>query len=305
MKIEIPDLSIGEQLFKARTEQDMLISQVSRALNVSPAILIALEKNEFDKAGAMVYVRGYLKRYAQFLSLDSDALDYRLKNVNTGLVDPKIIVIPKVEPKPYLFYYGVTLVASVLGICVWYFWYQGYNLNDSAPKSLENIQQNANSNNINNDNNNNNNNNNNINVPVDFAKQTTAENQIANPTLNNELPLVLKEPLNTPDLTEIVRQNEKYNNSNSLNKGLLVITVDGDNWTEIRDQTGKRILFETLRAGKTYTIEGTPPYTIKFGDSKTVTSMIYNNEDFVEKLIKSSERLTVRRIVIGEKTENN
>lgn len=61
---------IGDMLARAREERRMTVADVAAALHIRPRYIEALEQGNLDVMPSLTYVKGYLKRYAGYLSLD-------------------------------------------------------------------------------------------------------------------------------------------------------------------------------------------------------------------------------------------
>jgi cytoskeleton protein RodZ len=66
--------SIGERLRTTRLEQHVRLAEAAAETRIPSRILAALEENNFARAGAPFYVRGFLRTYARHLSLDPEPL---------------------------------------------------------------------------------------------------------------------------------------------------------------------------------------------------------------------------------------
>lgn len=323
------DLSIGLMLYQARVARDMLISQVARAINIRPTILDALEKNEFERIGAIVYVRGYLKRYAIFLELNYEDLDAQLKKIQQNS-EPVILMTPRKKQTPYLMYYGIALMFVFIG-AGYHYWLQ-YNgvvaknavspivsldnvhvKNDTQSNEIKNQVDNtqpiesqdkqvdhlpvvdANDKGIDNQLEKNNKNDHDTELysePLRLRSSNSITDDSQNAvSINNNLPLVAN------DSSQILASNDVGLSSESK----LVIVVDGDNWTEIRDVTGKKLFSGILVTGQTHVTVGSAPFSIKFGNVQTVVSMSYNGVEVAQDLIKVNATTTVHRMIVGEK----
>jgi len=73
-KKSIGTLTLGEKLKKIRSERRISLSDVSRNTNIQVKYLEFIEDGIYDKLPADVYVRGFLKSYAEFLNIDENAL---------------------------------------------------------------------------------------------------------------------------------------------------------------------------------------------------------------------------------------
>ena len=66
--------NIGQKLKDARTSQGYSIPQVAAETNISPRFIQALEEEQFDTFPGDTYVIGFLKTYADYLGIDSQAI---------------------------------------------------------------------------------------------------------------------------------------------------------------------------------------------------------------------------------------
>ena len=71
--------SIGDILADARRERRLTVKDVERAIKIRSKYIEAMEHNAFQQIAEEAYVVGFLKTYAQWLSVDSDPLlrEYR------------------------------------------------------------------------------------------------------------------------------------------------------------------------------------------------------------------------------------
>lgn len=66
--------SVGRQLQSARAAKDLTIEEAARQLHCDVALLAALEEDRGNDIGATVFVRGHLRRYAEFLGANVEDL---------------------------------------------------------------------------------------------------------------------------------------------------------------------------------------------------------------------------------------
>jgi cytoskeletal protein RodZ len=66
--------SIGDLLREARHSKKATLEDVSRITKITIDILEKLEAGAFDKLAAPAYTKGFLKLYAEYLGLDSQAI---------------------------------------------------------------------------------------------------------------------------------------------------------------------------------------------------------------------------------------
>ena len=70
----IGTFTLGEKLKKLRSERRISLGEVSKYTRIQIKYLEYLEEGRYDKLPADVYIKGFLKNYADFLSVDSAIL---------------------------------------------------------------------------------------------------------------------------------------------------------------------------------------------------------------------------------------
>ncbi len=71
---KVVSLTLGEKLKKIRTEYRVNLADVARETGIRKEHLEYLENGEYVKLPADVYIRGFLRSYARFLGIGSNAL---------------------------------------------------------------------------------------------------------------------------------------------------------------------------------------------------------------------------------------
>ncbi|MBD3272450.1 MAG: DUF4115 domain-containing protein [Elusimicrobia bacterium] len=74
------DLSIGHTLKIRREQLKISLNKIHHDTHISVGFLEALEEERFDRFPAEIYLIGFLRRYAQYLRLDAEALVAAYKN---------------------------------------------------------------------------------------------------------------------------------------------------------------------------------------------------------------------------------
>lgn len=107
----------GQMLKAAREAQDISIETVSKYLHLTIPTILSIEEDHYEKMPAPVYVRGYLRRYAQLVQLSpEDILNAYEKNVE---IKSKILEeIPSyVKKKPISSsHVGVRFITYAVGV---------------------------------------------------------------------------------------------------------------------------------------------------------------------------------------------
>lgn len=73
-KKKIGSMTLGEKLQQIRSERRISLTEVSRSTKIQVKYLESLEKGDYESLPPDVYVRGFLKSYAQFLGLQEESL---------------------------------------------------------------------------------------------------------------------------------------------------------------------------------------------------------------------------------------
>ena len=75
MVTESDDISVGKILSDARKKKRLRYKKLSSELKIDQELLIALEKEDFDKIpGGEAYIKGFLRAYAKKLDVNPDEL---------------------------------------------------------------------------------------------------------------------------------------------------------------------------------------------------------------------------------------
>ena len=79
---------VGRYLKTVRTQQGLSLQQVAKRTHIQPKQLRAIETGNWMQLPEAIYVKGFLKRYAQSLGLDGIAIANGL-SIKPATVDPK------------------------------------------------------------------------------------------------------------------------------------------------------------------------------------------------------------------------
>lgn len=83
-KKSVGTLTLGEKLKKLRSDKRISLGEVSRFTRIKPEYLEALEEGDYDALPVDVYVKGFLRSYADFLGVDEKIL-IKLYNKEKGI----------------------------------------------------------------------------------------------------------------------------------------------------------------------------------------------------------------------------
>lgn len=121
---------IGELLRKAREAKGLAVSDVQEATKIRGRYLEAMEEGDFDVLPGEVYVRGFLRTYAEAVGLSGDEVVERYKAERARIEAEKAQEAPPARdqnvskkariPRHLLIAVGaVAIVAIVTGVAIW------------------------------------------------------------------------------------------------------------------------------------------------------------------------------------------
>lgn len=256
----------GERLAEARRARDISVSEIARELHLDDSKVRALEQNDFERLGAPVFIKGYLRKYASLVGLSGDDMlaDYeRLKPADTAppLIGLRAHPKPAGSSGPWIATAALVLVAA-LG--AWWWFATGPAVPDrtAAPAG-----------------------------PAPAVEPAEAETPGGNRALEavedsdapgapaGQLEAGEAPPSQAPAAdaetadTAAARQEEQTvaDPVPAAGQVALQLTFSGDCWTEVTDAGGNRLYFGLGTGGRTVAVEGEPPLQVLLGDSENVS----------------------------------
>jgi len=313
----------GELLSRQRESLGVPLADAARALNLRPAVVDGLERDNYEEIPVAAYRRGYLRAYAKYLGMD-DRVVLDAYQARHGTSDAERKVTPVAVTKPpskvgaWLFKL-VTLLVIVGLIAVTVAWWQSRGGSEppsigASPAMEEN----------------------------DAPMSEPSPEPAPEPT-----PVVTPEPAVTEELTSDAASDASTNSASSddstapvadtdervqateempdaqvteaetdaptadadapedtvaeaapaTNPNLLELTFNEQSWTEIFDANNQRVFVGLQTPGTTASVEGEPPFRLTVGNA-TGVELRYQGE-----LVNLAERAganNVARFTLGE-----
>ena len=104
----IPDSeSLGLLLKRARELRGISLEEVSEATRIRPNYLRAIEQNQLDQLPGLVFLKGYVKSYVNYVGLNSD----EVMTVLEDFVEPREKVAQTLQKQK------IKLLFLFLGVC--------------------------------------------------------------------------------------------------------------------------------------------------------------------------------------------
>lgn len=272
----------GEKLAEARIAQHVSVLDVAKELHISEEKVEALEKNDFEMLGAAVFVKGYIRKYAQLLRLAEAELlaEYETLASATSL-EPVLKARPRprreMSPGPWI---AVIVAIIVAATAFWWFTERPFGISTELPVAPEEaqpepLQQGAGESRDGFDSNG-------ADAEMGLAEDSAppAEDPVdaAAASQIDDDPQIAEEPVEDGQLR-------------------MLLSFSGDCWTEISDGSGRRLFFGLGSAGRTVELSGEAPFNALFGNAANVRLEVNG----VPYAIKDSERRgrTARLTVSG------
>ncbi|MFI0474596.1 RodZ domain-containing protein [Halomonas sp. HMF6819] len=290
--------SPGELLSHQREQLGVALSDAARALNLRPAVVEGLERDQYDEIPVAAYRRGYLRAYAKYLGMDEHlVLDAYKAHFGTAEAESKVAPVTTSRPPSrvgaWLFKLVTLLViAGLIGVTV--MWWQSRGGSEppsmgAAPTAEEQSQLDA--------------------ASTDAALPDTpasapassdaATGQANGADVNDSAALEAASEPEPVELSETaidaaLALNEAQNQGDA---NTLELSFAEQSWTEIFDANNQRVFVGLQTPGTTATVEGEPPFRLTIGNATGVTL------DYMGESVDLAQRAganNVARFTLGE-----
>lgn len=314
-KQSTPTLGPGDKLQAARISNGLTIQDVANRMHLSESILSSLEDNDFDEITAPIFVKGYLRSYARIVNLDENDIIQQYTSFYTD-GDPPITSTSNTAPEinaddaRVKWITWLVILGLIALLSAW--WWNRYQ-QPAQPLSLDSTQpatdlaqsSQTDSETIFNSN------------PGAVSQQEQALSQQAQtdlaalsqqqseeaiepepliepPNQSAEVPeqQQVEEPLElkleeTTPVETVPGTSSQSTNMDALESSPepamdineeLVLTVNADTWTDIRDADGNKLIYDLLRSGEKISVSGKTPMRAFFGNGYGIT-LKYQGKD--------------------------
>ncbi|MFP3341252.1 DUF4115 domain-containing protein [Halomonas sp. SIMBA_159] len=309
----------GELLSRQRESLGVPLSDAARALNLRPAVVDGLEKDNYEEIPVAAYRRGYLRAYAKYLGMD-DRVVLEAYQARHGASDNERKVAPVSVSKPpskmgaWLFKL-VTLLVIVGLIAVTVAWWQSRGGSEppsmgtspaieesEAPASdIEPAQEPmpamapepAVTEELTNDE---------ASEPAESVSSAPAAAtdepaaQIIDADATTEVAAAPTAETETVETEEVAEEAAEAAPA-AATPNLLELTFNEQSWTEIFDANNQRVFVGLQTPGTTASVEGEPPFRLTIGNA-TGVELRYQGE--VVNLAQRAGANNVARFTLGE-----
>ncbi|MFG6668533.1 RodZ domain-containing protein [Halomonas sp. HNIBRBA4712] len=294
--------SPGELLNHQREQLGVPLAEAAQALNLRPAVVDGLERDQYDEIPVAAYRRGYLRAYARYLGMDEQAvLDAYKARFGTAEAERKVTPVTTSRPPSKVgawLFKLVTLLVVVGLIGVTVMWWQSRGGSEppsmgAAPTAEEQSELAA------------------SNPDATPALPNTptaapseapsaagqAPNAGANAQDENEAPVSEPDPVVSDEAIAAAQSLVDALAAADVDPNTLELTFSEQSWTEIFDATNQRVFVGLQTPGTTATVEGQPPFRLTIGNA-TGVELIYQGG--VVDLAARAGANNVARFTLGE-----
>jgi len=268
----VDSASPGQRLRVAREARQLTRDAIAAQMRIEPKVIEALERDDYTRLPAAVFVRGYLRAYAKLVGLAAeplvDAFDQRTAHVPPPLVLPAAVG-PDIESRSG-YARWVVLTLALLSLLLFYQW---WHLEGGKTAPVTAVPKPS--------------------TPAPAQKtETVAETPIVVPTTEAGTPLenLYAAPSDESGLGEVTAaapapapataagtvqtaQPATVSEPQTMPvapTGPLVMRFNADCWVVIRDAGGRALLQGLIKSGARHVLDGKPPFQITLGNSPAV-----------------------------------
>jgi len=245
--------SIGERLRAGRERAGLSVAATAEKLHLDPKVIEALEADRFAELGASVYVRGHLRRYADFVGEPGVEMVNAYSEREARPPPPDLTQVPHPERRTDPRRLVAPLVglgcALVLALAIWWVLAGSRGVAESSAAATSNEASLATT------------------APVNAppSTATTPAVQLAGSPAN------APPPATTPVTSEPPPPRQPVTPTRPTN---LRLVLSSESWVEVYDARGERLFYDVASAGSVQSIEGRPPLRVVLGNAAAVSVQV-------------------------------
>lgn len=242
--------SIGERLRAGRERSGFSVPAAAEKLHLDPKIIEALEADRFAEVGASVYVRGHLKRYADFVGEPGAELVSMYSTRESRANAPDLTQVPQAErranPRRLVTPLIALGAAAVLLAAIWWVLAGSRAMNTAAPRAHT--------------------------TPVVSGDPSpVAPAMVATPAaLSAAGPAQPVEAAPVPVAAPVAAAPAPAKETPAREISLR-LELTNDSWVEVYDSRGERLFFDVATAGSVQSLVGRAPLRVVLENAAGVT----------------------------------
>ena len=240
------ELSCGNLLFSRRQAKDLTIKDAARELRIDSLIIKKLENDEFESIGAPVFVKGYLRQYAEILGLAIDEVINLYEKDNPDQSYQPIVNEAEEQIRKYVLTPKLMAIAILAILIILLGWAIFSNLPQNSP------------------------------LPARQDNQITIiePNLVIEEVVEEEV----TELTNETDELEVIEPNLLIEKVAEVR---LKVNYNGACWTEIYDAYGNTLFYDLGNNDQDVIVSGVAPLDVLFGAIDQVNNVVVDDQDFI------------------------
>jgi len=250
--------SIGERLRAGRERAGLSVAAAAEKLHLDNKVIEALESDRFADLGASVYVRGHLRRYADFVGEAGIELVTAYLARAASPPPPDLTQIPQAErhadPRRLITPLVGLGCALVLALAIWWV------LSGSHPGSPRTIAA----------------------APVPQVKPAAAPTGASSGDASGirvadaaAVPVVASPTSAAEGAANATRRDVAAETTPAPARPTrLRLELANESWVEVYDARGERLFYDVASAGSVQSIEGRPPLRVVLGNAAAVSVQV-------------------------------
>ena len=241
--------STGERLRAGRERAGLSVAAAAEKLHLDPKVIEALEADRFADLGASVYVRGHLRRYADFVGEPgAQMVESYLSSRQAQPPPPDLTRIAQAEhradPRRLLTPLVGLSCAAVLLLAIW--WVLAGSKSGS-PRPAE------------------------TSAAVPVAVPSPEPEPVAAPEFVAAAPVgAAANPSAAPSTPAATSTPPKREEATASKETRLKLELTNDSWVEIYDSRGERLFYDVASAGSVQSVSGRGPLRVVLGNAAGV-----------------------------------
>ncbi|MCB1682541.1 MAG: helix-turn-helix domain-containing protein [Alphaproteobacteria bacterium] len=229
------DMDVGDILRRTRLHYGQSLKDIENALRIRESQLKAIENGEIEKLPGRVYAIGFVRTYAEYLGLDGAKIAQLFKSQYMDAQPRVELSFPVPASESQTPSSWIVAGSIVIAIAILSGW---VFFQGGVKKPNQAVPE----------------------VPSAFKEKVQGDPF----DMPQQSPPDLSES-QTPDVSAPVTEDKKSG---------LVLKILSDSWVEIKDQDGKKIVSDMLKAGDQYRIPDNPGLTMTLGNAGGVELLI-------------------------------
>jgi cytoskeleton protein RodZ len=248
--------TIGERLRAGRERSGLSVAAAAEKLHLDPKVIEALEADRFAELGASVYVRGHLRRYADFVGEAGLEMVNAYSAREASPPPPDLTQIPHVEhradPRRLISPLVALGCALVLALAIWWVLAGSRPGVSSSATPQKAVAANA--------------------QPASTSAPAQATPLPRWPPAPASISAPAQKPTGTAAVTTTVPPPAEERAPARQTKLRLELT--SESWVEVYDSRNARLFYDVASAGSVQSIEGRPPLRVVLGNAAAVSVQV-------------------------------